>query len=63
MHRQTAAETETETSQSLRSRSGPPVPNHLTTDMRLIEDGKPFKVIGTPLYRVPQAMMLSLSVV
>ena len=26
--------------------------------MRLIEDGKPFKIIGTPLYRVPQAVAI-----
>lgn len=32
LHRKTAAQAETPTSQALRSRSGPRVPNHLTTD-------------------------------
>jgi polar amino acid transport system substrate-binding protein len=26
--------------------------------MRLIEEGRPFRVIGTPLYRVPQAIAI-----
>lgn len=29
---------------------------YLPVIMRLVEDGKPFKVVGTPLYRVPQAV-------
>lgn len=31
---------------------------YLPVIMRLIEDGRPFKVIGTPLYRVPQAVAI-----
>lgn len=30
--------------------------DYLPVIMRLIEDGRPFKVVGTPLYRVPQAV-------
>lgn len=31
---------------------------YLPTIMRLIEEGRPFRVIGTPLYRVPQAIAI-----
>lgn len=32
--------------------------DYLPTIMRLINEGKPFRVIGTPLYRVPQAIAI-----
>jgi polar amino acid transport system substrate-binding protein len=32
--------------------------DYLPTIMRLIEEGRPFRVIGTPLYRVPQAIAI-----
>ena len=32
--------------------------DYLPTIMRLIEEGRPFKIIGTPLYRVPQAIAI-----
>jgi polar amino acid transport system substrate-binding protein len=31
---------------------------YLPVIMRLIEDGRPFKLIGTPVYRVPQAVAI-----
>lgn len=32
--------------------------DYLPTIMRLIQEGKPFRIIGTPLYRVPQAVAI-----
>lgn len=32
--------------------------DYLPTIMRLIDEGRPFRVIGTPLYRVPQAVAI-----
>ena len=32
--------------------------NYLPTIMILIDEGRPFKIVGNPLYRVPQAIAI-----
>lgn len=47
LHRQDAAETETPMSQTLRSRSGPRAPNHMTTDsLRIAPDTNGKRLAG-----------------